>query len=107
MTLPSLLMSLGMAAFVLSLLSQSLALFLIGWLLARAAKRMAPPLKSGILLTLIILLVLLPLGILVLKSGQASLYQLPLSPVGRDLGGPGIADGAPLDQGPAAASRWT
>jgi beta-lactamase regulating signal transducer with metallopeptidase domain len=104
MTLPSLLGNLRMAASVLSLLSQSLALFLIGWLLARAARRITPPLKSGILLTLIILLVLLPLGILVLKSGQASLYQLPVSPVGRDLGGLGVADRASLDQGPAAAS---
>ena len=99
MTLPSLLGNLRMAASVLSLLSQSLALFFIGWLLARAARRIGPPLKSGILLTLIILLVLLPLGILVLKSGQASLYQLPVSPVGRDLGGLWVADRAPLDQG--------
>jgi beta-lactamase regulating signal transducer with metallopeptidase domain len=105
MTLPSLLGNFRMAAWVLSLLTQSLALLFIGWGLAKAARRAAPPLKSGILLTLMILLVLLPLGILVLKSGQLSLYQLPVSPVGSDLTrGTLAADRAPVDQGTAAAS---
>ena len=105
MTLPSLLGNLRIAAWVLSLLTQSLALLLIGWSLAKAARRAAPPLKSGILLTLMILLVLLPLGILVLRSGQLSLYQLPVSPAGSDLtGGILAADRAPVDQGTAAAS---
>ena len=104
MTLASLLGNLPTAAWVLSLFTQSMVLFLIGWLLTGAARRIAPPLKSGILLTLIILLVLLPLGILVFKSGQASLYQLPVSPIVRGLArGPGAADRAPLDHGAAAA----
>lgn len=104
MTLSSLLGNLPTAAWVLSLLTQSLALFLIGWLLTGAARRVAPPLKSGILLTLIILLVLLPLGILVFKSGQASLYQWPVSPVARHLErGPSDADGALSEPGPAGA----
>lgn len=105
MTLPSLLGNFRMAAWVLSLLTQSLALLLIGWGLAKAARHAAPPLKSGILLTLMILLVLLPLGILVLKSGQLSLYQLPVSPIGSDLTrGILVADRAPVDQGMAAVS---
>jgi beta-lactamase regulating signal transducer with metallopeptidase domain len=104
MTLPLLLGNLRMAGWVLSLLTQSLALLLIGWALAKAARRAAPPLKSGILLTLMILLVLLPLGIMVLKSGQISLYQLPVSPVGSELTrGLQAANRAPVDQGAAVA----
>jgi beta-lactamase regulating signal transducer with metallopeptidase domain len=104
MTLASLLGNLPTAGWVLSLFTQSMVLFLIGWLLTGAARRIAPPLKSGILLTLIILLVLLPLGILVFNSGKASLHQLPVSPVVRGLARePGAADRAPLDHGAAAA----
>ena len=94
-----------MAAWVLSLLTQSLVLLVIGWGLAKATRRAAPPLKSGILLTLMVLLVLLPLGILVLNSGQVSLYQLSVSPIKSDLTSrPITADRALVGQGTAAAS---
>lgn len=86
MALYKVLGNLGLAAWVFSSLTQSLILLLIGWGLAKTAKRVAPPLKSGILLTLIILLVFLPLGILVLTPGQGSLYKLPISSAARDLG---------------------
>ena len=86
MALYNVLGNLDLAAWVFSLLTQSAILLLIGWGLAKAARRVAPPLKSGILLALIIILVFLPLGILALKSGQGSLYRLPISPPVRDFG---------------------
>lgn len=105
MTFPSLLGNFRMAAWILSLLTQSLALLLIGWGLAKAARRAAPPLRSGILLTLMILLVLLPPGILLFKSSRFSLYQLPVSPAGNDLTrGLLRADRASVDQGTTLGS---
>jgi beta-lactamase regulating signal transducer with metallopeptidase domain len=92
MALQSYLGNLEMAAWIFSLLTQSLILLLISWALARTAKTLAPPLKSGILLTVIVLLVLLPAGILVLKTSQGSLYQLPISPRGQSVG-PGLEVG--------------
>lgn len=99
MALLSFLGGLRTASWVLNLLIQSIALLLLGWVLTRAVRRMAPPLRSGILLTLIVLLVLLPLGVLVLGSGQVSLFKLPVAPAARDLtGGSGGA-------GPSAAAN--
>lgn len=86
MALYKILGNLGLAAWVFSLFTQSVILLLIGWGLAKAARRVAPPLKSGILLALIIILVFLPLGILMLKPAQNSPYKLPISPAVRDLG---------------------
>ena len=104
MTLPLLLGNIRMAAWVFSLLTQSLVLLLIGWGLAKTARRAAPPLKSGILLALMILLVLLPLGILVLRSSQISIYQLPVSPSRSHLtSGSMTADQALVDRGTAVS----
>jgi beta-lactamase regulating signal transducer with metallopeptidase domain len=86
MTLRSLLGNMGMAGWVFSLLTQSLILFLIGWALAKVPRRIAPPLKSGVLLTLMILLILLPLEIFTFKTGQAAFYKLPISPHGQAVG---------------------
>jgi beta-lactamase regulating signal transducer with metallopeptidase domain len=106
MILPSLLGDLRIAAWVFSLLTQSVALLLIGWGLAKAARRMAPPLKSGILLALMILLALLPLGITVLNSAQVSLYQLPISPPGNELTSGAItASGTPASPGNGSANQ--
>src|SRR5512136_3387182 len=74
------------ADWVFRMLIQSAVLFLIGWILARAARRISAPLKSGILLTLIVLLVLLPAGIFIFRTDQGSLYKLPISPRGEAFG---------------------
>jgi beta-lactamase regulating signal transducer with metallopeptidase domain len=73
------------ADWVFSVLIQSAVIFLIGWALVKAARRIAPPLKSGILLALMILLIFLPLGIIILKTGQGALYKLPISPRGQSV----------------------
>ncbi len=85
MTLLTFLGSLPAAAGILSLLTRSLALFIVGWGLARAFRRTSPPLRSGMLLAAMVLLLLLPFATLVLRSGQAALYHVPISPAGGDL----------------------
>jgi beta-lactamase regulating signal transducer with metallopeptidase domain len=85
MVLHSLLGNMEMADWTFSLLTQSFVLLFIGWILTRVARRISAPLRSGILLTLMILLILLPLGIFTFKTGQAGLYKLPISPRGQAL----------------------
>ncbi len=93
-----------LASFIFSLLAQSLALLIIGWGLSKASRRAAPPIKAGILLAFMILLVLLPLEVLLLGPGGVALYQLPISPPGRGLTeGPSPSGPLPADRSASAA----
>ena len=66
------------AANVFNLLSQSLIIFLVGWLLLKTLKGFPAPSRSGLSLTIIIIVVLLPLCILFYKSNNTFLQNLSL-----------------------------
>ena len=67
------------AGWIFSLLTQSLALFGAGWFLMKLIRRASAPLRSGILLTLMTLLLLLPIGLIIFKTEQVSLYKFSIS----------------------------
>jgi beta-lactamase regulating signal transducer with metallopeptidase domain len=79
MLIKALLTNMARAAWIFSLLTQSLALFGAGWCLMKLNRRASAPLRSGILLTLMALLFLLPIGLIVFKMERASLYKFPIS----------------------------
>lgn len=79
MLIKALLANMETAGWIFSLLTQSLALFGAGWFLMKLIRRASAPLRSGILLTLITLLLLLPFGLIVFKTEQDSLYRFPIS----------------------------
>jgi beta-lactamase regulating signal transducer with metallopeptidase domain len=80
MAIQALLANLSTADWVFNLLIQSLVLFLIGYIWVKLARRIPLPIKSGLLLTLIFLLILLPIGILVFRTDHPPLFRIPISP---------------------------
>jgi len=66
------------AANVFNLLCQSLIIFLVGWLLLKTFKGFPAPSRSGLSLTIIIIVVLLPLCFLFYKSNNTFLQNLSL-----------------------------
>jgi beta-lactamase regulating signal transducer with metallopeptidase domain len=79
MLIKTLLTNMDTAGWIFSLLTQSLAFFGAGWFLMKLIRRASAPLRSGILLTLMTLLLLLPFGLMVFNTEQDSLYRFPIS----------------------------
>jgi len=65
------------ADFLLNTAFQSFVVLLIGWLLVKISKRSSAPLRSGLSLTTLIILIVLPVSSLLFQSHPMSLFKIP------------------------------
>jgi len=63
------------AEWVFNIVFQSSILVGAGWLLTKICKKSPAPLRSGISLSTLVILILVPLGILLFKSNDTSLFK--------------------------------